>query len=62
MSMVDWFNRPRENPWESARRFRQTAPLASRRIGQEGVEPGQEDPLADRFQPQDLETPMTAGE
>ena len=62
MSMIDWFNRPKENPWESARRFRQSDPLASRRIGQEAVEPGQEDPLADRFQPQNLETPMTAGE
>ena len=49
MSMIDWFNRPKENPFDSARRFRQGDPLASRRIGQEGLEPGQEDTLRDRF-------------
>lgn len=62
MSMIDWFNRPRENPFDSARRFRQGDPLASRRIGQEGLEPGQEDNLRDRFIPQEVEQPMTAGE
>ena len=62
MSMIDWFNRPKENPWESARRFRQADPLASRRIAQEAAEPGQEDTLRDSFVPQDLEQPMSAGE
>ena len=60
MSMIDWFNRPKENPWESARRFRQGDPLASRRIGQS--EESAEDPLQDRFTPEQIEQPMTAGE
>jgi cell wall-associated NlpC family hydrolase len=60
MSMIDWFNRPKENPWESARRFRQGDPLASRRIGQ--AEEAVEDPLQDRFTPEQIQQPMTAGE
>jgi cell wall-associated NlpC family hydrolase len=60
MSMIDWFNTPKENPWESARRFRQQDPLASRRIGQQ--EEVVQDPLQDTFQPTDIETPMTVGE
>ncbi len=60
MSMIDWFNRPKENPWESARRFRQGDPLASRRIGQQEGEAGDE--LGGRFQPAEIESPMTAGE
>jgi cell wall-associated NlpC family hydrolase len=60
MSMIDWFTRPNENPWESARRFRQGDPLSSRRIGQ--PEEVAEDPLQDRFQPTNIESPMTAGE
>jgi len=60
MSMIDWFNQPKQNPWESARRFRQQDPLASRRIGQQ--EDVEQDPLQDTFQPSDIETPMTAGE
>lgn len=62
MSMIDWFNRPRENPFDSARRFRQGDPLASRRIGQEGLEPGQEDNLRDRFSPVEDGQPRSAGE
>ena len=62
MSMIDWFNRPRENPFDSARRFRQGDPLASRRIAQEAAEPGQEDTLRDRFSPVQDDQPMSAGE
>lgn len=62
MSRIDWFNRSKENPFESARRFRQSDPLASRRIAQEAEEPGQEDTLRDSFVPQNLEQPMSAGE
>jgi cell wall-associated NlpC family hydrolase len=36
MSAIDWFEKTRRNPLEIAKRFRQTDPLASRRIGQEG--------------------------
>jgi cell wall-associated NlpC family hydrolase len=60
MSMIDWFNQPKENPWETARRFRQMDPLASRRIGQQ--EGDAVDDLGGRFEPTEIETPMTAGE
>jgi len=62
MSMIDWFNRPRENPWESVRRFRQGDPLASRRIGQEGLEQEGEEEFFGRFNPTEIEAPMTVGE
>jgi len=66
MSMIDPFERPKLNPWESARRFRQSDPLASRRIGQEAVEQQgtQPDTLSGTFQPvvSDIESPASAAE
>lgn len=63
MSMIDWFNRPNENPWESARRFKQTNPFASRRPGQEAVEQaGEQDPLQEMFRPTEIDAPMSVGE
>jgi cell wall-associated NlpC family hydrolase len=60
MSMIDWFNQPKENPLDIARRFKRLDPLASRRIGQQ--EDVEQDPTAEAFQPTEIEAPMAAGE
>jgi cell wall-associated NlpC family hydrolase len=44
MSMFNIFNTTRRNPWEQARAFKETDPLASRRIGQEEDELGRPAP------------------
>ena len=60
MSMMNWFDSTRRNPWESARRFREEDPLASRRIGQPEGEPQREERLTPESMPSDFQGEPTA--
>lgn len=65
MSMINPYDRARENPLESARRFRERDPLASRRIGQGTTEQeSQPNTLSGTFQPvvSNIESSMSTGE
>lgn len=65
MSMINPYDRSQENPWDIAKRFRQSDPLASRRIGQEAAEQeGRPDTLSGTFQPvvSNIDSPMSVGE
>jgi cell wall-associated NlpC family hydrolase len=55
MSMMNPFDSTRRNPWEAAKRFRETDPIASKRIGQREDEPQKEERLTPESMPDDFQ-------